>query len=246
MQPLGSSRIRVNKDGSTSQHYPIYCLTAKMTKGADCSNQRGWPYRSIETPLIDRLLSLAIDDQHFRSDDDTTARLEGDVVRLQRQVTDRQASKKRLLVLISDGEDEEAHEAYAAADAFLKRAKADLAAAQEALAEAKGRVSPGEHVMRVAEVRAKLNSEDEDERYQMRSLVKAALQNVIDRIVFDPKSGMVTVSLVQGLGAMHILADGRVGYLDLVRGGRDYGQDEMTEGFLRRRDGRNLTSGVGG
>lgn len=39
---------------------------------------------------------------------------------------------------------------------------------------------------------------------------------------------------------MHILPNGKVGYLDLVRGGRDYGQDETVEGFLLRRDGRIL------
>lgn len=246
MQPLGSSRIRVNKDGSTSQHYPIYCLTAKMTKGVGCTNQRGWPYRSIETPILDRLLSLAIDDQHFRADDDTTARLEGDVVRLNRRMLDAQAKKKGILKLITGDDDEEGHEAYADADNALKRAKADLVKAQEALSEAKGRVTPGEHIVRVTEVRAKMESEDADERYETRSLVKAAFQNVIDRIVFDPKSGLVTVSLVQGLGAMHILPNGQVGYLDLVRGSRDYGQDETAQGFLRRRDGRNLTTGVGG
>ena len=244
MQPLGSSRIRVNRDGSTSQHYPIYCLTAKMTKGAGCTNQRGWPYRSIEGPILDRLLTLAIDDQHFRADDETTARLEGEVVRLQRTVTDRQASKKRILAIIAGDDDEEAREAYAAADAALKRARADLAKAQETLSEAKGMVAPGEHVVRVAEVRCKMESEDVDERYETRSLVKAAFQNVIDRIVFDPKTGLVSVSLVQGLGAMHILPNGKVGYLDLVRGGRDYGQDETVDGFLRRRDGRNLTTGA--
>ncbi|RDE06807.1 recombinase family protein [Sphingomonas aracearum] len=246
MQPLGSARTRINKDGSKSQHYFLYCNTAKMTKGVGCTNQRGWTYSKVEQPILDRLLSLAIDDQHFRADDDTTARLEGDVVRLQRMVTDKQASKKRLLVLIADGEDEEAHDAYAAADAALKRVKADLTKAQEALAEAKGAVTPGEHVVRVAEVREKMESDDVDERFEARSLVKAAFQDVIDRIVFDPKNGMVIVSLVQGLGAMHILADGSVGYLDLVRGGKDYGQDETVEGFLRRRDGRNLTTGVGG
>lgn len=246
MQPLGSSRIRVNKDGSTSQHYPIYCVTAKMTKGVGCTNQRGWPYRMIETPILDRLLSLAIDDQHFRADDDTTARLEGEVVRLQRAVTDRRASKNRLLALISDGEDEEAHVAYAAADKALKRAKVDLVQAQEALAEAKGAVTAGEHIVRVTEVRAKMESDDPDERYETRTLVKLAFQNVIDRIMFDPKNGLVTVSLVQGLGAMHILPNGQVGYLDLVRGGRDYGQDERAQGFLRRRDGRNLTTGARG
>ncbi len=246
MQPLGSSRIKVNKDGSTSQHYPIYCMTAKITKGVGCTNQRGWPYRLIERPILDRLLSLAIDDQHFRADDDTTSRLESEVVRLQRSVIDRQASKKRLLVLIADGEDEEAHDAYAAADAALKRSKADFVKAQEALSEAKGAVTAGEHIVRVIEVRTKMESEDADERYETRTLVKAAFQNVINFIEFDPDTGMVIVRLVQGLGAMHILPTGKVGYLDLVRGGRDYEQDETTQGFLRRRDGRNLTTGVSG
>lgn len=242
MQPLGSSRIRVNKDGTKSQHYFLYCSRAKMTKGQGCANQRGWTYSKVEQPILDHLLTLAIDDQHFSAGDDAAAKAEGEVVRLQREVTKRQASKKRLLALIADGDDEEAEEAYAVADAALKKAKADLVQAQEVLSAVKGAVSPAEHIVRVQEVRQRMDSDDPDERYQARSLVRAAFQGLIDEIVFDRFDGSVAVHLINDLGGLAIQTDGRTSYLDLVRDGREYGDGETVAGFLRRRAGRTLTT----
>ena len=43
MTPLGSARTRLNKDGSKSQHYFLYCSNAKVAKS--CTNARGWVYR---------------------------------------------------------------------------------------------------------------------------------------------------------------------------------------------------------
>jgi hypothetical protein len=148
------------------------------------------------------------------------------------------------LALIADGDDEEAQEAYSDADKALKRAKADLQAAQEALAAVKGAVSPAEHIVRVQEVRQRMDSDDPDERYEARSLVRAAFQGLIDDIVFDPFDGTVAVHLIDELGGMNIYADGRTTYVDLVRDGKSFSDDEAVTGFLRRRDGRSLTTKV--
>jgi DNA invertase Pin-like site-specific DNA recombinase len=240
MQPFGSSRFRINKDGSKSQHYPFYCVIAKATKGAKCDNQRGWPYAKVEKPILDKLLTMAIDDQHFGADDATTIALEGEVITAQRRVTDAQATKKAILRRIIGDDDQEGNEVYEEADNKLKCAKVVLEKAQAALAEARGRVSPAEHIVRVAEVRERMESYDPDIRFEARSLARAAFQDLIERITFDPVKGHVTVSLVQRLGFM-IIRDGKGAYLDMVKNGRDYGSGDAVEGFLRRRDGGNLT-----
>lgn len=209
MQPLGSSRWRTNKNGSRSQHYFLYCLTAKMTKGAGCNNQRGWTYSRVEQPLLEHVLALALDDQHFRSDDGEAARMEGNVVRLQRKLTDLQASAKRMFVAMGE-QDAEDYEiaAYEAAKLNIKVVREELDAAQVELSSAKGRVTPAEHVLRVGEVRARIDSDDPDERYEARFLVKAALKQAVTEIVFDPEMGGAMATLVGDLGRLYIRPDG--------------------------------------
>lgn len=224
MQPLGSARVRVNKDGTRSQHYFLYCQTAKMTSGVQCSNQRGWRYSAIEGPIIERLLELAIDDQHFKSDDEEIARLEGAVILCQAEVNEARASKERILAIIQADDDEEAAGAYRRADERYRQCKMALESSSEQLAIAKGRVPPGEHIIRVAEVRSRMESDNEGERYAARILVKSAFQDIIETIDFDPETGTVAVLLVAGIGAMHIFPDGSTGYLDLVKSGRTYGE----------------------
>src|SRR5207253_6120156 len=107
MQPLGSARFRINKDGSKSQHYSLYCVTAKMTKGKGCSNQAGWPYRNVEQPLLDELLDRALDNQHFAATDDEAIQVEGQVFGLRRRVDDQTKWAQALVRLIEPDEDGE-------------------------------------------------------------------------------------------------------------------------------------------
>lgn len=242
MQPLGSSRFRINKDGSRSQHYFLYCQIAKMTKGVDCSNQRGWTYSRIEAPILDRLLTLALDDLHFQADTSEAARLEGTVVRLQRKLSDQQSSAKRMFVAMGE-QDAEDYEiaAYEDAKRAIRDTKAELDKAQKELADAKGQVSPAEHVVRVHEVRQRMESDDPDARYIARLTVKSALVGIVDSIVFNPRDGSASVTLVAGLGLMIIHDDGNVIHFDLHHRARDHAgavsdidQVEAIRGFMRR------------
>ena len=172
MQPLGSSRIRVNKNGTTSQHYPIYCQAAKMTKGAQCANQRGWPYRAIETPVLDILLPKALDDQFFRAGDDDVVRLEGQAAIMRRLIADQTKSAQRCLALVRDGdgdEDELALAAYDEARTRLKATKAGLDALMVEMTAAHGRTTPSGHVMRVSDVRAQMTDSDDETRFRLRT-----------------------------------------------------------------------------
>lgn len=206
---LGSSRWRVNKDGSKSQHYFLYCSVNKMSHGTDCENARGWPYRPVEQAILDKLLTLAIDDQHF-SNDDERVKLEGEVFRIQRKLTNLNASAKRVLAVIADDDDDEiGQEQYAAIRADIKATKVELGEAQKALSEAQGKVSPQEHIVRVGEVRTRMESDDEQERYEARTLVKSAFASLIREIKFYAKTGNVAARLVDN-ERMFVINDGRV------------------------------------
>jgi DNA invertase Pin-like site-specific DNA recombinase len=241
MSALGSARVRTNKDGSTSQHYFLYCRTAKASGGTRCDHHTGWTYSRIEQPLLDALLNRAMDDQHFTVDDDDAMQFEGAVFALRRRVDD---ETKRSSVLVKrlrdkDGdEDEIAVAEYEDARKSLKAGKKALEAAQAALAEAKGRVSPSQHLVRVSEVRARMESPDADERYQSRSTVKAALQGLIDRIEFDDVRGRAIVHVVGGLALMFIDRGGKTAMFDLHKAGRDYSHSrdrEAIKGYIRRK-----------
>lgn len=211
---LGSSRWRINKDGSKSQHYFLYCSTNKMSHGKDCENARGWPYRPVEQAILDKLLTLAIDDQHF-SNEPERMKLEGEVFRIQRKLTNLKASSNRVLAAIraaaeeGDDEDENGQEQYVAIRADVRATKAELVEAQTALADAQGKVSPQEHIIRVGEVRARMESDDEQERYEARTLVKSAFASLIKEIKFSAKTGHVAVRLVDD-ERLFIIKDGVV------------------------------------
>jgi hypothetical protein len=85
-----------------------------------------------------------------------------------------------------------------------------------------------------------MESDDAEERYRARSLVKAAAQDLIREIQFDPKNGVATLSLVDGMGFMRIKHDGSWTYLDTFK---DWTERDLptAQGFKRRRGGKNLT-----
>jgi DNA invertase Pin-like site-specific DNA recombinase len=226
MVALGSSRVRVNKAGERHRHYFLYCQNAKVAK--TCDHQRGWTYERIEGPLLEHLLARAMDDVHWSAGDDSVHIHEGEAFRLRRDMDTQTKGKERLArMLRSLGDDDpELEVEYAAAAAQLKNLKANLAAAQERLAEARGKVSPAEHVRRVAEVRWMADSDVPEERYQARSRIKAALQDVLESLVFDPTTGTVVVNVIGGIAVMFIRSDASVAFFNLHRPDRRFGDQK--------------------
>lgn len=223
MQPLGSSRWVARKNGQKTQHYFLYCQTAKMSRGVQCDNQRGWPYSKVETPLIDKILTLALDDQHFESNDATVAALSRKLAAAQRVVTRLQQRRIRILKLAGDREPDEMERAeYEHLRVDEKEATRDVDRLASEVAAARGSTSPAEHIVRVGEVRDRMMSEDIDERYTARLLVKAALAELVDSIMFDPDTGKVAVSLAKGFGQLFIRANGETSFFNLLHPGRDF------------------------
>jgi hypothetical protein len=150
-----------------------------------------------------------MDDQHFASQDAVRG-LEGDVARLRRELAD--AERRRATAY--EAKEEDADDTFAA-DRYRTRrdeakvAKQALETAEAALVEARGAVSPSEHVARVTEVRDMMNSADEETRYAARSRVKLALNDLIGRVVFSD-DGNVTVDVKEGLRTVIVRQSGEV------------------------------------
>lgn len=223
----GSSRFRVNKKGETHRHYFLYCQNAKVAN--TCDNQQGWTYDRVETPILDRLLTLAMDDQHFGGGLDV-ALFERSVFEARASVADLQSKITLLLDALEVGGNA-IKDRLAQRNRELEAAKDRLAASEEALAEARGKVSPAEHLRRVAEVRQLMWSDDEAERFQARSRIKQALGDLIYAITFYPKNGNVRVMLVDRLRMFTISHAGEV-FEDFnpLGGAPGYGKVEVSTG----------------
>ncbi|QDK34714.1 recombinase family protein [Sphingomonas sp. IC081] len=194
MSALGSAAYFTNKKGEKHRHYFLYCRNAKV--GKTCENQRGWTYDRVEGPILDRILTLAMDDQHFASDDQDTVALELAVHSTKASIAEIERKIENVLDVIEGGGGAQAKGRLLKLQQELEHAQEAHEKAVESLSSARGAVSPSEHIKRVSEVRMLLWSDDEDERFQARSRVKAALQAVLQSIRFHPRTGNVTVRLV--------------------------------------------------
>lgn len=193
MAALGSAAFKTNKAGETHRHYSLYCNNAKLAK--TCDNEQGWRYDSVEGPILDTILTLAMDDQHFGAKANDTATLEAAVHAAKASVSETGRKIELLLDALEVGGDG-IKVRLAQRQRELEDAKAALADAEAKVASARGKVSPAEHIKRVAEVRALMWSEDADEAFQARSRVKAALADLIESIKFHPATGNVSVMIV--------------------------------------------------
>ena len=195
MSALGSAAYHINRKGEKRRHYFLYCQNAKVAH--TCDNQMGWTYDRVEGPILDVILSLAMDDQHFPSNEDFSL-LEVGVHHAKSEIDHFLNARSRLLDLVEAGE-EGASERYQQRERDVAAARERLAEAELRLEVARGKVSPADHLRRVAEVRELMWDDDPEIRFQARSRVKRALSDVIESIKFHCVTGNVTVVLVDRL-----------------------------------------------
>lgn len=220
MDALGSARPFVNKKGEQRRHYFLYCRNAKIAKS--CENSRGWPYDKVEGPLLDRILTLAMDDQHFGGTTDT-APLEAAVHNARATVAETERKIDILIDTLETVASDAVRERLTKRQRELALAKDTVEKAQEELAAARGKVSPAEHIRRVSEVRAMMWAEDEDERFEARRKIKEALGDVIETMKFDPENGNVWVDLKEGAAVFTICPDGEIKHdFDLTKDTDDF------------------------
>ncbi len=204
MVAKGSAKERHWKNGTMSRHYFLYCQSAKMASG--CTNQQGWTYDRVEKPLLDHILSLAMDDVHFAQADH--AEFEAAVYASKAKVREIGERMARVLDMVESGDDV-ATARYRALRIEHDSAKASLADAEKVLAEKRGAADANAHTLRVKEVREQMSSSDLDERFQARLRVKTALAEIIEEMTFSPRDKSILVILRDRI-RMFVIDDGKI------------------------------------
>jgi len=192
-------------DGSTVREDYLVCDAALRRHG--CENRIHFNYAALEASVLDKLLHLALDPVSFRQPDQC-ATLEAELAGLKRRLVDDERRMANAWTMVEeDADDTNARTRYRTLKHEVRAFKAKIEDAEVALREAQGGVEPGEHLRRVAEVRELLDSHDPDLRYQARSRVKLALNDLIERMTFGEK-GFASVLLVDRMRWIGLRRDG--------------------------------------
>lgn len=218
----------------------LQCANYFMNKhGEDglprCSEKMMWHYRPVLTALLDRLLSVALDDQHFSNDAEISAinaliadqrRVVEDIGKQLDNMADNMtgSTSPRLRARFDALEDQEA------------KAKQVLAELEHKMMIARGAVDPAVHVKRVAVIRADIGLES-DEGVKARTTVKNALDGLIATMMFDSGAGYVNIELIASQRYISIDHKGAVGAdIDLRGRAPTAVEKPFLEAYARRKD----------
>jgi DNA invertase Pin-like site-specific DNA recombinase len=170
-------------DGSTISRRYLMCSSAHRSHG--CTNRVRFSYKMVETAVLDELLHLAMDDQHFAAPS-AGGQVEKALADAKRALV--AADKRRQVALEEredDPEDEMAKALYRKRRDEFKAATVEVEHLEGEVAKLRGAVSPQEHLKRVSEVRAMMHDDDPDTRYKARQRVKLALNDLVEAITFN-------------------------------------------------------------
>ncbi|SFP66588.1 recombinase family protein [Sphingomonas rubra] len=198
-------------------------LECRNARYGTCSNRGGMNYAILSKAVVDHLLHLALNDTHFAAVDDI-APLMARVSQARSKIATLETEQTNLLQAIRR---------LSASDALigeleriegeLVAAKAALTQSEDAVAIARGTVSPAEHLSRVRNVSASLETSAEARR-----MVRDALPAIIDGMVWDGRSLRVSSPHFM----MTIGKDGSISGLDLFHPRNREGSPD----YARRRD----------
>jgi DNA invertase Pin-like site-specific DNA recombinase len=212
---------------------------ARPNSVGGCDHRTSYPYAPFRDAVLNHLLHRALDDQFFRAPDSLSG-LEAEVATKARAVADLERRRDAAFqMVLEDENDAHARTRYRTLKIELKAAQSALEAAEGALADARGATSPAEHLARVADVRAMMDAEDDATRNEARVRVKMALNDLVERCVFDGERQRALVSLVGEVGFLLVERNGSASWFDRAKPGRDNShlsaQDQATlAGYLRR------------
>ena len=138
-----------------------------------------YAYAPLENAALDVILHLVMDDTHFAKNHDAN-RLANDVADLAKRRADLRLKQERGVSRLLDHDEPppEIEEALARIRYEIAEIDRQSAIANDALAKARGEVDPVEHVRRVREVRAMIDTQDELVREEARRKITTAMQGM--------------------------------------------------------------------
>lgn len=225
-------------DGTKVEESYLVCDNA--LRGYDCIERLSYNYAVIRDAVLDLILHLALDEQHFfdQSSISDLKQAEAEVVRKINALEKRQDN---LLQLAEDGfaTDDVGRERYQAIVTDLKNAKFSLSKIKEEISEFKTKISPAHHIKMVSEVRMLMTDKDEEVSYKARVVVKKALNDIIGEMNF--KNGNVIISLIAGSAVIVLDRSGSKRWMfDLVKIGREpvfsnVEEEQIWRAYMRRK-----------
>lgn len=171
-----------------------YLMCNNNRRKHKCSNNARFRYEKLEPAVLDAVLSVAIDDKKFSVSDDVAA-LSANVAELERIIEGkrfnlaamRDGLKARFTMTLND--------LVAETEADIEADEKKLSVMKDELSRMQGSANPEQHLERVREVKASINSEDMEARYSARVRVKQALA-FLTRTECS-KDGIATVSMLK-------------------------------------------------
>ncbi|MFD1787820.1 recombinase zinc beta ribbon domain-containing protein [Sphingomonas floccifaciens] len=176
-----------------------------MCSGRDrgiCDNAVAFPYRALESTVLDEVLPLAVDDDAFAN--------KSEVTRVNTIIAERETAHlvalekaKGLLNLAARGSDM-AVEMALAAEAAAKRIAENLRALRKQRDAAMGRANAAEHIARLKDMRGRLRDD-----IDLRRKVLQAFNTVIQSVSFSSE-GVTTLRLIGNIVTVKIGVTGSV------------------------------------
>lgn len=198
-------RQRVNpKTGTVTvdNFVGMYLKCSGAMRGHRCNEKTAFNYLAIQNSLLDNILHLALDDGHFQHGE-IVVQLEDQVAAAKRELARLEQQANAALDMTLDPafrHDARLKDRYADASKRAQEQTTLLVELETTLAQAKGAVSPAEHVSRVKAVRQAIDSTDELERDAARNKVMDALQQLVSSIRFMPNR---TIEVATAHGAVN-------------------------------------------
>ncbi|KHA63170.1 recombinase family protein [Sphingomonas sp. Ant20] len=159
-----------------------------------CEEKMMWHYRPILKTLLDKLLSSALDDQHFSNDAEIAA-LNSLIADHRRVIEDFGTQLDNMAENMAGSLSERLRRRFDALEKEEADAKAALVELEKEMEIARGKVDPAIHVKRVAAIRAEID-QDNDDGLKARITIKNALNGLIAKMRFDADLGFVNIDLI--------------------------------------------------
>lgn len=186
------------------------CQSAYLNTG--CTSKKSLRMMAVEDTILDNILVLAMDDEHFTD--------EGALPDLRREVAERKEALEAIERRIETLMDYMENPTFRRDDRFdlrLRTAQNEEVAALKALEDAherlraaQGAVSPQEHVKRVCDIRADLWSEDETKGMEARRKVKLAINDLCDVFFWSAEHEKAVLVLKGGVRHLMLNAKGKL------------------------------------
>lgn len=191
----GDTMVRVVSKTKGKEYEHLKCLRynnagapvigdSEAQNARRCANGTYYRYDAFERAALDQILHLALDNTYFTRPD-LTAPLVVEVAQLTKDLELMVAKQRRYLAFIEeDDEATEAKDALREMRPHLAALRVKLGDAKQALEQARGNVSPEEHLRRVVEVKDAIYSPDAETRQSARRKVAEAVRSVVSVATF--------------------------------------------------------------